>query len=88
MSEKWISVGAYIELDDPNNPGHVVAQAIPLEHKSFEIQSRARIIAAAPDMLEALEEVVAAYDGKTMDTIGTMNLVRKAIAKAKGEPDE
>ena len=48
-------------------------------------EKRERLIAAAPDMLEALEEVrhVLTFDGDYKGEI--RNIVEAAIAKAKGE---
>ena len=51
-------------------------------------RANARLIAAAPDMLEALEAVVAWQDGDgdfNLHAIAAEEQVRAAIAKAKGE---
>lgn len=48
-----------------------------------EAQANARLIAAAPEMLEALEAVNAIEDGRTQFL--AFELVAKAIAKARGE---
>jgi len=46
----------------------------------FEIPDNARLIAAAPEMLEALEAVLGWYNGPT----DIEAMIRKAILKAKG----
>jgi hypothetical protein len=46
-------------------------------------QSIAHLIAAAPELLEALESVVAVADRKTVE----FDMARAAIAKAKGLPN-
>lgn len=50
-----------------------------------EIHANARLIAAAPDLLEALELADAALSGANMNMQVVERKVRAAIAKAKGE---
>ncbi len=54
------------------------------------LEDDARLIAAAPDLLEALDGMMQVYGGVKWDTgaveIELQNLARAAIAKAKGEP--
>jgi len=51
-------------------------------------EANARLMAAAPDLLEALEELFHliddAYDGERLFTLNLQRKVRAAIAKAKG----
>jgi len=58
------------------------------EWRNTEAHANARLIAAAPDLLEALEAVIAAHDvGVLDDPIGWSaadTAARAAIAKAKG----
>ena len=66
-----------------------------LTHK-FDIEATGRLFAAAPELLEALERVLAANDAsasfdffKCGDVIPARKLAEAAIAKAKGqEPDK
>lgn len=51
---------------------------------SEEDQANARLIAAAPDLLEALELMVDTYDNGGWPS-STLVIARAAIAKAKGE---
>jgi hypothetical protein len=52
-----------------------------------EIHANARLIAAAPELLEALEAIVATWDGPKYNHFmrGNIDRARAAIAKAKGE---
>lgn len=47
-----------------------------------ELEANARLIAAAPKLLEALEVIVAAFDGDIADAL---KAAQAAIAEAKGE---
>lgn len=63
--------------------------AIPDEHGKLIVlapsEADARLIAAAPDLLAALEEIVEAADGSGWDQIdATLKKQRAAIAKARG----
>jgi hypothetical protein len=59
-------------------------------------QANARLIAAAPDLLEALEECDQAFTswqvgqipGRPEDILGLVHHVRNAIARARGEAGE
>lgn len=50
-----------------------------------EGEANARLIAAAPDLLEALEMVMAEREGGSPVLFSTSDKARAAIAKAKGE---
>jgi hypothetical protein len=55
-----------------------------------EMKANASLIAAAPDMLKALEEALtdsSFEDGHAKLTMDTLDLIRAAIAKARGEQD-
>jgi hypothetical protein len=54
------------------------------KRKEAETMANARLIAAAPDLLEALERILA--DGDVRDILGKadMSKARSAIAKARG----
>lgn len=52
---------------------------------SDEDKANARLIAAAPDLLEALQEVIAAADGKGWEQLSpSLENQRRAVAKAGG----
>lgn len=48
-------------------------------------RANARLIAAAPDLLEALQLIVRGY-GVSFQDAALKTIVKEAIAKAKGEP--
>ena len=52
-------------------------------------EANARLIAAAPDLLEALEAIIATWDGPKYNHFmaDNIDLARAAIAKAKGEAE-
>lgn len=53
---------------------------------SDETSANARLIAAAPDMLEALKECLEAFAALGIDATLPVLHARAAIAKAKGQP--
>ena len=80
----WIADGAQIFTSDTN-----VAQANGYRIDRETVAANARLIAAAPELLEALEQMVSVF----LDTEGrhgeskndAMDAARAAIAKATGE---
>ena len=55
------------------------------ENKLDQLNSNARLITAAPDLLEALEEIVSAADGDGWNQLdGNLRKARAASAKATG----
>lgn len=60
-------------------------------HVMFKDESVAHLVAAAPEMLEALEQAlvhIAADETTHGRNFGVGNVVRKAISKAKGKTEE
>lgn len=65
----------------------------PIWHQAERADANARLIAAAPDLYEALEAMVAAFkvyvgheSDPPQDEIDAMKAGRAALAKARGEP--
>ncbi len=72
----------------PRRPGAVACvpsrTSVPLD----EQDANARLIAAAPDLLAALQEFVGAVDaGAKFADVSVVDYARTAIAKAKGAND-
>ena len=86
--------GSYTTISSKSRIGGPVAFAVgtPDTHwrDDAEQDANARLIAAAPDLLEALEEFSRVYDGMT-DGSGemcpTLLKARYVIAAATGDPD-
>ena len=58
----------------------------PMRERAINYERDARLMAAAPDLLEALEKVVSFVDaGQGTWTVEEQQKARAAIAKAKGE---
>ena len=74
------------EDEDDQRP---VICTLPFRHYDHENEANARLIAAAPELLEAAEAIVARWDSplwKDQPHTGTfIDQLRAAIAKAKGE---
>jgi len=77
-------------------PEHIalaqVVWCVEEEERSPVCEANAHLIAAAPDLLEALEELFHliddAHDGERVFTWEMQRKARTAIAKAKGESNE
>jgi hypothetical protein len=88
----WYQVGAWVEVEDDDTPDICTCspQAMEQDHLKWDwktIHANARLIAAAPDMLVALQAYVA--DCESVDPEGlfageTLIAARAAIAKATG----
>ena len=65
-------VAVVVDMNDPN------------QWTTHLLEANARLIAAAPDLLEACEAYVRAYEDVT-GTIHVNDRVRAAIAKARGD---
>lgn len=70
----WTGMAVVFGCDDDPKMGKVVGEA------------NARLIAAAPDLLEALKEILYYIGDRKVATHGAMHRARAAIAKATGEP--
>jgi hypothetical protein len=72
--------GIWIQSPNPDEP--VICDLLPRDADSYTLEDEANayLIAAAPDLLEALIKVVAIADRRTDE----FDAARAAIAKAKG----
>lgn len=78
----WIVSGVHPERGQCN----VLMQGDTPNHLPSDIaEANARLIASAPEMLEALEAIIAQQDRNGRPTYEQVNSARAAIAKAKGE---
>ena len=92
----WRVIGGGLHIASDNAPGHVIVcrtgrlGMVGDEPKQTlaRWEADAHLIAAAPDLLEALEEFLKAYDSDELfgDDPSEVEKARAAIAKAKGEP--
>lgn len=64
--------------------GHTVALVVSEKWKDCELLDNARLIAAAPELLEALEHVRSMLDEDSSEDIDYRRIAR-VIAKARGE---
>jgi len=86
----WFAVGAQVEIEDDSVPDICTCdpQMMRQSHLDWHprtVEANARLIAAAPELLEALERVKAT--GVFLGAI-PQEMVDAAIAKAKGETYE
>ena len=73
------------EWEDEDEQRPVIC-TLPFRHYDHENEANARLIAAAPELLEALEEIMKQTDQRSNYLIDHVYLIaRAAIAKAKGE---
>ena len=70
-----------------DDEGIVEICELPFHHRDDENEANSRLIAAAPDLLEALREIVEYWDSIVpTDCVNEMHIkARAAIAKATGE---
>lgn len=62
----------------------LIGELIPIDEDGLEGKANAYLIAAAPDMLEALEAMLQAFVPVSRCQAETTDKARAAIAKAKG----
>ena len=77
--QRIISSGWSIRISDGSAIAYVLGEKNP------ELQANARLIAAAPDILKALEDVLMVFSEEYPDS-PTLERARAAIAKATQEP--
>jgi len=79
--QKIISTGWSIRISDESAIAYVLGERNP------ELQANARLIAAAPDLLEALKRLIDAPNHGTHEAMRRANeAAREAIAKATEAP--
>ncbi len=85
-------INAGIDVDADNNSNLALVHHEPLDRDSGETKANARLIAAAPDLLAALEGLLADIaEYQTINKLGGEKnhwqvQARAAIAKATGQP--
>lgn len=80
------------EIHGPSFKINIVMSATDLNFQDYLSRSAdARLIAAAPDLLEALDGMLMEFNekmaGVTHDELAAIHAARRAIAKAKGEQE-
>jgi hypothetical protein len=86
-AKKWVGTDPY---DDPDRPFVEVGNVhwSPKNWKpaaAIKQTANARLIAAAPELLEALENLLKVHEGEGGTQHNAADMARAAIAKAKGE---
>ena len=92
----WKAYGQHIHLDAPHTSDEIVSVLCPGWMDKAEAKANALLIAAAPALAEACEELVAALtrwlDTAQQDSVFTVDIVdkadrlaRQALAKAEGK---
>jgi hypothetical protein len=86
-AKKWVGTDLY---DDPDRPFVEVGNVhwSPKNWKpaaAIKQTANARLIAAAPELLEALENLLKVHEGEGGTQHNAADMARAAIAKAKGE---
>lgn len=88
MTQSKHTPGPWDLLDGDNGyeitSGNIIIAQVTDEPCATQEDANARLIAAAPDLLEALEMADAALSGANMDMKAVERKTRAAIAKAKG----
>jgi len=89
-AKKWVGTDLY---DDPDRPFVEVGNVhwSPKNWKpaaAIKQTANARLIAAAPELLEALENLLKVHEGEGGTQHNAADMARAAIAKAKGEERE
>ncbi len=85
----WVAVArtnSHVEIEAPDHAGYSAYSAkkiATLSANNFE--ANARLIAAAPDLLEALEKLACLGNGDQYGNSEGNMIARAAIAKATGE---
>ena len=90
MGDLWAVTCTGVDKTHPNEGMHVAHVSMPNEQHQQWIPQRladARLIAAAPELLEALEAVFAVIEDSHIagTEYSPLEKARAAIAKAKGE---
>ena len=85
----WYAVGMWVEIEDDDKPDICTCNPSAIEQghlyrSAEEIYANARLIAAAPDLLASLEEVLA-YCREHGHDWACMTEAQAAINKATGE---
>ena len=77
-----------VKWKDKSTYGKAYSEHPAIKANREEAEANARLIAAAPELLEALERIIDAYDGPTVNAAnavsGQIDLAKMAIKKAKG----
>lgn len=87
----WTAIGNQVFVGVHTNEPKVIVQAKSQNagEKIREAAANARLIAAAPEMLEALKYVLALSEGNSCLAVGMLvehhSKIRQVIAKAEGE---
>lgn len=80
---KAIPNGAAFNLEADNGDRLLLASFIPMTHETFEMY--VYLLAAAPDLLDALERMVHMAESNTVPGRNTLNQARAAIRAARGQ---
>jgi len=82
---RWSTYHGGVTTATVSRDGCVSAIAdIPAHHGGVSREANARLIAAAPDLLNALHLLAAHTHPRTLDDHAAINIARAAIAKAEG----
>lgn len=81
--QQEIIVRSTVKIDDPFDGGQIEPTVADLFRGGTGNMADARLIAAAPDLLEALEFVMTAH-GEQLDL--AFQMAQDALTKARGQP--